>query len=297
MSLKPAIVLLLLLAAQAACALESASLSIGGVTRTYLYEVPKNTRRTPPLVIALHGGFGQGRGMANLSRFGALADEMGFIAVFPDGLNRRWNDGRDGIADTDDVAFIDALIDRFTGPGSGGVQADPRRVYAVGISNGGMMSFRLACELPKRITAIGVVAANLPQALEEICRNGPPLPLMMIEGTEDKLMPWAGGQVINERGAILSVPATAALFAHRIGSPVETMEPVPGFANADPTHVKRHRWKIGSGPEVVLYEIEGGGHTWPGGAQYLPEALIGRTSRQLDASREIIEFLQRFRLP
>jgi polyhydroxybutyrate depolymerase len=288
--LLPALASLLL--AQPACALESETINVAGVERSYVYQVPKNLRRPPPLLIALHGGFGQGRGMAGLTKFALLADEMGFIAVFPDGLQRRWNDGR-GQSETDDVGFINALIDRFVTRD----KADPRRIYVTGISNGGMMSFRLACELPKRIAAIATVAADLPQALVDTCSNGPPLPVMMINGTEDKLMPWAGGQVINERGAILSAPQTAALFANRIGSPVETVEPLPSFANADPTRIKRHRWKLGSGPEIVLYEVEGGGHTWPGGMQYLPEAVIGRTSRQMDASRELAEFLLRFRLP
>jgi len=101
--------------------------------------------------------------------------------------------------------------------------------------------------------------------------------------------------VTGGRGAILSAPATAALFAVRLGKPLETVEPMAGFAINDPTKVKRHRWKVGVA-EVVLYEVEGGGHAWPGGAQYLPERFIGRTSRQLDASRELVEFLLRFRL-
>jgi polyhydroxybutyrate depolymerase len=287
-----AFALVLALLSPGVFALETATIKVGGVERSYVYQIPQNLRRAAPLLLALHGGFGTGRGMAGLSKFAALADEKGFIAVFPDGLNRQWNDGR-GVTETDDMAFLAALIDLFVARNN----ADPRRVYATGISNGGMMSFRLACELPKRITAIGVIAANLPRALAESCSSGPPVPVMIIDGTEDKLMPWAGGEIIGERGAVLSATATAQAFTLRIGSPVETVEPLPSFANADPTRVKRHRWKTGSGAEVVLYEVEGGGHTWPGGAQYLPEAVIGRTSRQIDASREIIEFLLRFRLP
>lgn len=293
MLVKSGIALLAMLAAQFAFALDAETIAIGGVQRSYVYQVPKNLRRSPPLVIALHGGGDKGLTMASLSRFATLADEMGFIAVFPDGLNGRWNDGREAVADPDDLAFLAAVIDRFITRN----KADPRRIYVVGMAAGGIMGFRLACALPKRVAAIGVIAANLPHELEETCRNGPPLPVMLIDGTEDKLMPWKGGQVAGERGTFLSAPETAVLFANRIGSPVEAIEPLPSFANADPTRIKRHRWKIGSGAEVVLYEVEGGGHTWPGGAQYLPESAIGRTSRQIDASREIVEFVLRFRLP
>ena len=276
-----------------ACALDAGTIDVAGTPRSYLYQIPKNLRRPAPLLLALHGGGGQGRSMAALSKFASLADEKGFIAVFPDGIDRQWNDDRGGISDADDLAFIGALIERFVA-NSG---ADRRRVYAAGMSNGGMMSFRLACDLPGRIAAIGVVAANLPGALAERCAGGPPLPVMMISGTQDPLMPWAGGQVAGRRGAVLSARESAALFAHRVGDPVETIEPLPSFADGDPTRVKRHRWKTGSGAEVMLYEIEGGGHAWPGGAQYLPEGVIGRSSRQIDASREVIEFLLRFRLP
>ena len=285
--------LLLTFASLPVLALESGTIAIDGVERSYLFQIPQNLKRPAPLLLALHGGGGQGRSMAMFSKFARLADENGFIAVFPDGIKRQWNDDRGGISEADDIGFLTALIDRFVSSH----RADPRRIYAAGISNGGMMSFRLACDLPGRIAAIGVVAANLPAAIAERCRSGPPLAVMIINGTEDTLVPWAGGQVIGGRGAILSTQDSALVFARRIGSPVETIEPLPSFADGDPTRVKRHRWTTGSGPGVVLYEIEGGGHAWPGGVQYLPEGIIGRTSRQIDASRELVDFLLRFRLP
>jgi polyhydroxybutyrate depolymerase len=284
---------ILALVAPAAHALESAKITIAGVERSYVFQMPQHLRKPAPLLIALHGALGSGSGMATFSKFAALADEKGFIAVFPDGVDRHWNDGRAGISPGDDVAFVNALIDVFVSR----KDADPRRVYAAGLSNGGMMSFRLACELPKRIAAIAAVAANLPKALAQTCGNGPPLPVMIIDGTADPIVPWAGGEIAENRGAVLSATASAQLFALRIGSPVESIEPLPSFANGDPTRVKRHRWRTGSGPEVVLYEVEGGGHAWPSGPQYLPESVIGRVSRQIDASREVAEFLLRFRLP
>jgi len=283
----------LLAVALPAFALEPAKITVAGVERSYYFAMPQHLRKPAPLLIALHGPVGTGSGMATFSKFAGLADEKGFIAVFPDGLDQRWNDGRAANSPADDVAFIDALIGVFVAR----KDADPRRVYVTGMANGGMMGFRLACELPKRIAAIAVVAASLPRALEQACSNGPPLAVMIIDGTADPMMPWAGGEPVGDHGAVLSATATAQLFALRIGGPVEAIEPLPSFANADPTRVKRHRWRTGSGPEVVLYEVEGGGHAWPGGPQYLPESAIGRVSRQIDASREVAEFLLRFRLP
>jgi polyhydroxybutyrate depolymerase len=288
-----AAVVLVAATSPAVYALESAKITVAGVERSYVFQKPQHLRNSAPLLIALHDAQGSGSGMATFSKFAAIADEKGFIAVFPDGIDKQWNDGRAGISPADDVAFIDALITVFVSR----KDADPSRVYITGIANGGMMSFRLACELPKRVAAIAVVAASLPRVLEQGCSNGPPLPVMIIDGTADPMMPWAGGELAGNRAAVLSATATAQLFALRIGSPVETVEPLPSFANADPTRVKRHRWRTGSGPEVVLYEVEGGGHAWPGGPQYLPESVIGRVSRQIDASREVAGFLLRFRLP
>jgi polyhydroxybutyrate depolymerase len=283
--------LLLALASMPAAALEAGTIEVAGAARSYVFVVPQNLRRPAPLLLALHGGGGEGRGMAVLSEFAELAAEKGFIAVFPDGLGHQWNDGRDVASGADDVAFLGALIERFVSRHG----ADGRRVYAAGMANGGMMGFRLACEMPGRIAAISAVAANLPQTLAERCSAGVPLPVMIVNGTEDPLVPWAGGEVKGGRGALLSAPATAALFAARLGRPSGTVEPMPAFAVNDPTRVRRHRWKAG-GAEVVLFEIEGGGHAWPGGAQSLPEGFAGRVSRQLDASREIADFLLRFRL-
>ena len=146
---------------------------VGGMDRTaWVHQPAAGTGAAPPLVVCLHGGFGQGAGMALYSGFDRVADRFGFVVAYPDGHRRSWNDGRgntpagrDGV---DDVAFAAALLDQL----STRLAYDPRRVYVTGISNGAMMAQRLGCELPERIAAIAPVAGGYRPAWP----NGSPLP-------------------------------------------------------------------------------------------------------------------------
>jgi polyhydroxybutyrate depolymerase len=275
------------------------TLEHGGRTRTFLYHLPPRVKPQAPLVLSLHGRLGQGRSQEKLTGFDALADEAGFIVVYPDGVDRSWADGR-GMTPADrqgvdDVGFLTALVDHFIKQ----FGVDRRRVYVSGMSNGAMMSYRLACERADRFAAIGPVAGLLSQRLSESCSPSRPVSLIAFVGTEDPLMPFQGGQVSGDRGPVLSeteARARWAAFNGCEGTPAVTQE--PERAPEDGTRIRRET--LGScrnGSEVVFYVVEGGGHAWPGGPQYLPRGLIGRASQQLDASRTLWEFFQRFQLP
>ncbi len=279
----------------------SSALSVGGQSRTYdLHVPPAYDGKAPlPLVLALHGGGGTGKGMPGLTHLSALADRKGFIVVYPDGIQRRWADGRGTtVADRngiDDVGFLAALVAKLASE----LAVDPHRVYATGISNGGFMSQRLACELSGTIAAVAVVAATMGEALAARCEPTRPVPLLLIHGTKDPLVPWDGGQVtIGAGGRILSVAATIQKWVTLNGcAPTATVTLDP----EDPTTGTRIRREVygqcKDGAEVILFAVDGGGHTWPGGPQYLPERFIGKTNRTLDASEAIWEFFRRHPKP
>ncbi len=275
----------------------SGTLRHGGLVRTYRVHLPPSydAGKRWPVVLALHGGGATGRGTERLTHLGEIADRHGFIVVYPDGIRRGWADGRGGTgaerAGVDDVGFLAALIDKLAGEYS----IDPARVYATGISNGGFMSQRLACELSARIAAIAVVAATIGESLAGRCKPLRPVPVLMIHGTEDPLVPWAGGKVkVGAGGRILSVNASIRKWASLDGcaaTPTVTPSRKP---STDGTRVRREVYGgCTDGAEVVLYAIEGGGHTWPGGLQYFPERFIGKTSRDIDAGEVIWEFFAR----
>ena len=268
---------------------------VAGVARSWLLHVPAaySADRPTPVVLLLHGGGGRAASIErSTGGFSALADRHGFIAVYPESRRGHWDDGRETVTDhTDDVAFIGALLDALAAE----YRVDARRIYAAGISNGGMMSMRLACELPARIAAIATVGANMPAALAATCRPGRAVPLVMFAGTADPLMPYAGGRVRGRvGGAVLSVPETAAFWARNNGGAVNPLTQT--LADADPgdgttTDLLDYPGK------VALYRINDGGHTWPGGSQYLPVRLIGNVSRDFSANDVINAFFSRHALP
>lgn len=280
----------------------------GGLNRTYRIHLPSGHDRTKiaPLVLLFHGGGGTGQGMEKLTLggFNRLADREGFIIVYPDGIEKHWNDGRGLQAyrahreNIDDVGFISALIEHLIRT----LNVDSNRIYAAGISNGGQFSQRLACELSDRIAAIGVVATQLPEHLPSSCAPKRTISVLMMPGTEDPLVPWEGGEIGFRRGRkfgrILSVPESIGFWVKQNqcpGSPGVTYE--PDRDPKDGTRVRREAYvPCGGETEVVLYAVEGGGHTWPGGNQYLPARIIGRTSRDIDANEVIWNFFKKHAL-
>jgi polyhydroxybutyrate depolymerase len=269
--------------------LKEGSLESGGRTRTYAWWGPG--KHGAPLVLALHGRGGDGKGMERLSGFTAIARREGFTVVFPDGVGDSWHDGRDeGPAaeqGVDDVAFLTALIDDFVARGS-----DPRRVFVTGMSNGAFMTVTLVCRAADKLAGAVAVAGDLSTKLSKDCAPSRPVPLALIMGTKDPLVPFAGGQVARRNGEILSADASARFFATRFGCEAEpVVEWLPDTAPDDGTRTSRLRWSgCQGGVHVELYAVENGGHTWPSGWQYLPESWIGKTAKDFSASEEAWRF-------
>jgi polyhydroxybutyrate depolymerase len=229
----------------------------------------------------------------------AIADRENFIVVYPDGFENHWNDGREPKVYTahteniDDVGFISAIIDEL----SLDLNIDEKRIFVTGISNGGMMSHRLGCELSDRIAAIAPVASNMPANMAEVWAPSRPASVLIINGTDDPLVPWEGGDIRlgNTRlGVALSVADTVTFWTEQNRCPAEPA--IIDLSEKDPDDGTSVRMEVYSNCKdevtVILYRIEGGGHTWPGGYQYASEDIIGRTSREFDASEIIWQFFK-----
>lgn len=280
---------------------EEDSLDVDGRTRTFLVHVPASA---PPegermLVISLHGNGGRGSQQEDLSGFTPLAEEKGFVAIYPDGVDKSWADGR-GTTDAeeqgvDDVAFIAALIDH--GVATYGV--DPRRVFVTGFSNGSMMTNRLGCELADRIAAIGPVSGTLPDAIASGCTPSRPPSVMIFHGTADEFAPYSGGEVSKGAGGVvLSAPDTRAWWADKAGCGPDTTVTDEPDRDGDPaTSVRRAASDGCVAGEVVLYTVDGGGHTWPGSQDNLGERLVGPSTDDIDAARLLVDFFTAHPLP
>lgn len=273
------------------------AITVSGTVRTYHLHLPPRQAGALPLLLVLHGGGGAGAGTITLTHMNGLADAAGALVVYPDGLNKSWADGR-GATDSDqqgidDVAFLGQLITTLQGQ----FGLDPRRVYMTGISNGGFMTQRLGCELSGKIAAIVPVAATLSTSQAAACAPTRPLPILYVLGESDPLVPYTGGVVKGDRGTILSATASLAAWARLDGcTGAPTTRTLPDRVQ-DSTHVSQTLYTNCQGAaQVGLYSVAGGGHTWPGGEQYLPVAVVGRTTHQID-NADLWAFLSQFQTP
>jgi polyhydroxybutyrate depolymerase len=268
-------------------------LRFGGRTRTYLLHRPAAARAASPLLLVFHGGGGTAAGMARITHLNVIADRHAFVVVYPQGVENNWAGGLGGTpadqAGVDDVGFVRALIDQLAR--SDGI--DTTRVFATGLSSGGFMAQRLGCDLSDRIAGIAPVAATLPVTVAPACAPAHPMPVLEIQGTLDPLVPYGGGHVrgrgLGGRQA-LSAPDTAAHWAQVNGCPSPPHTATLPVTAPDGTQIRTDTYGPCPAGPVVLYTIEGGGHTWPGGEQYLPVTVVGRTTRQFDAGETMWRF-------
>jgi polyhydroxybutyrate depolymerase len=226
------------------------SVIVDGRTRSYRLHIPAwlADAASAPVVLAFHGGGSSGRGMERFTGFSRLADREGFIVVYPDAIDGNWVDGREGMRTTahrenvDDVAFIAALLDEL--PRRHPI--DTKRVFATGISNGGIFSHYLAANLANRIAAIAPVAGGLADPFYRSFAPSQPVSVFIIQGTADPLMPFDGGTVAFRRGQIIPTDDTVRLWLqldHARAIPVTGDLP-----DSDATDGCRVRWsKWGDG--------------------------------------------------
>ena len=250
-----------------------------------------------PVIVLLHGFGGTPGGERASGGWDDAVVANRFVLVTPGGQHDGWNAGGCcGLAQSlgiDDVGYLAWLISWVRGLPI----VDPGRVGLVGFSNGGMMAQRLACEQADRIAGIATVAGGLPEPLQATCKPARALPVLVIHGTEDPIVPWSGGAVagFEDFGKVLSARETAKFWAanNRCGDG-GVIAAEPDRDPKDGTRVKMEVFaSCPAGAAVKLAAVEGGGHTWPGGYQYLPERFIGRTSRDIDANQIIWNFFRR----
>jgi len=171
---------------------------------------------------------------------------------------------------------------------------DSNRVYVTGISNGGIMSFRLACELSNKIAAFAPVAASMPDNPAYDCRPTRQIAAMIIFGDNDPLIPFKGGDItlplIGKRGKVIPVEESVKYWVANNKCNTSPAETHKNDFDDDTELDKKIYSAANSNSEVQFWLVIGGGHCWPGGMQYLPKMIIGRTSREFDASEEIWKF-------
>lgn len=265
-------------------------LDFGGLVRTYVVHAPAGVSHPVGLVVNLHGGGGTGRGEEALTHYDAVADAHGFVVVYPDGIDKNWADGRGASEPNrrgiDDVGFISALVSKLAAD----YGIDAGHIFATGMSNGAFMTNRLACDRADLFAAIAPVSGTLGVNVE--CTPSRPVAVLEIHGTADPIVPFDGGAMIGRGGpsTIVSAPSMVERWRDIDGCQSDPGQDVLP-RNSDGTEV--HRFTTTScadGTAVVFMAVDNGGHTWPGGTQYPPKAVIGPTSHAFDASETSWQF-------
>jgi polyhydroxybutyrate depolymerase len=285
--------LALALMAGSASASESQTANIDGLQRSWLVHLPPAYKagEPMPLLIVYHGRGSSAARMEDKFGLDAAADKAGFIAVYPQGVDRSWAAGigtdadKDGV---DDVAFTAALLDKLEAEYS----IDQRHVVLAGFSNGAHMVQLLGCRLADRISAIVPVSGTLASGLSPGCKPARPVTVIEFHGSADPIDPYGGGPVgYHATGDAQPVDQGIEDWAQRDGCQVRSsVKQVP--SDGDPmTAIQRDYLGCPVGTMVRLYRIEGAGHVWPGGPQYLPQRYIGKATKAVDADELIGQLL------
>lgn len=273
-------------------------ITVDGIDREYILHLPRNYgSESLPLVMVFHGGGGTAEQIKNHVKFNKLADKENFIVVYPNAVDKNWNDGRIGDKlpmDRDDVKFISMLLDTLTA----NYKVNSKRVFSTGISNGGFFSFYLALKLSSRILAIAPVTANLPENLKDSWKTDKPISVLLINGTKDPLVKFDGGPVgfrddESGRGVSLSTSWTIKILTENNSCmPGVKVEELDDKEDDDCKAEKETYYKCADGTKVILVTIKGGGHTWPGASQYLPKIIVGTVCKDFNATEMIWEFFK-----
>lgn len=265
---------------------------VDGRSRDYELHLPEgyDGTRALPVLFVFHGSSASASVVERETSFDAIADSLGMIVVYPEGLHRGWNIGEccrySFKHHVDEAAFVSAILDTL----ERGLRVDSTRVYATGFSDGGTLSYLLACRLSDRIAAVAGVSATL-FAPTPVCATAHAVPVMVIHGTGDTHVPYQGqvGGAPSIRGPhqTLSAPDVTAFWVTHDACAADPERTRAG-------RVTRERYGCADGAEVVFFSIDGGEHGWPGGGRGW--VLSPEPPTDMSASDSIATFLLRHQL-
>ena len=284
---------------QAAAEQSRRVLSHDDLSRAYNLYVPSSYGgdEALPLLLVLHGRSGNGQRMADLTGFNARAEEHGFLVVYPESLGGSWNylQGVPGAqALPDDVGFLREVAAAV----ASNYNVDSSRLYVTGISMGGFMAQRLACEESSAFAAFASVAAGAYAALPDNCAGERPVDALYVHGTEDQSVPWQGLGVEDEAGnrqlVTMSIASSVRFWVERNGCASDAVAyDLPPAGNSPDTRVKVVSSQgCAADSSVVLYAIIGGGHNWPGSEGIIPPSVAGAVNLDIHASDVIWAFFE-----
>ncbi len=272
-------------------------------TRSYIHYVPDNYDPSvpTPVMFMLHLRPGNGSSFSILTGMNDIADEEGFIVIYPNAYENAWNYTTDATLDRDpnydDTEFLKAIIEELALD----YTIDRSRLYVAGMSSGGFMTLRLACEASDTFAAFASVGATNFLGLEDLCVGQRPVPVLMMHGTDDPDIAWDGEQGLSEMGitTIYSSVIDSVEFwlNHNDCDAEPDLVTLKEQGNSPDTYVQiLDFYRCREESDLKLYAIIGGGHTWPGTRNLTLESLYGKTNLDIDASQIIWDFVSQYSL-
>ena len=272
---------------------EEKKMAFDGRERTYLVHVPPmyDGTTTVPLVVVFHGGGGNAVNALRMSEMSARADEQGFISVYPNGTGRTrfltWNvHNCCGYALThhvDDIGFVRAMVAQLKKD----YVVDPQRIYATGLSNGGMMSYKVGLELSDIFAAVAPVAGamNTDEPHAEY-----PVSFIIFHGTDDRHVRYEGGKPYQQADRIMRVDKPVR-YAVDFWVTRDHCPAPPAMEQSGSIEVERYSG-CEAGTSVELYTIHGQGHAWPGGRNGIRYGNVDPPTDELRATDVMWEFFK-----
>ncbi len=277
------------------------TINVDGRQREYIIHLPPSYSNTNklPILFGLHGGGGNYEQTIKFYNLNGLADKNGFIVIYPNAIGKSWTmrgfSSRAKGNDTtiDDIHFISVLLDTIIQHYNG----DSTKVFTTGISRGGEFSLYLADKLSSRIIAIAPVCASVPKEFLKTYSFKHPTPVLLMNGTDDPLIPYNGGfgkyLKTDEPGEGFDMSSTDDLIKKIVSldscGSVVMVKNIADSDHDDGCTALKNEYQC-TNSHVLFIKVINGGHTWPGGKQYLPKFIIGKVCRDFNAEDEIFNF-------
>ena len=266
-------------------------INIDGKKREYYLSLPEDTSKPFPLIINFHGFLSHAIEQQEFSQMDNYAHLNGVGVIYPEGINKSWNIGKDMMSEENDIGFVNALIDSVTSK----YNIDSDRIYACGFSNGGEFSYELMCGLSNKIAAFGSVGGNFIINEKRSCNINREIPLIHIHGTKDRLAKYNG-----YNGYFLSTISSVDFWAKHNQLDKMVVENIEDIHKKDRTTVERYTfYKDNSDTKVIHLKVINGGHVWLGSPTFdlfYQKLLFGRNNHEINSSKELVDFFLKYKL-
>ena len=266
-------------------------INIDGKKREYYLSLPEDTSKPFPLIINFHGFLSHAIEQQEFSQMDNYAHLNGVGVIYPEGINKSWNIGKDMMSEENDIGFVNALIDSVTSK----YNIDSDRIYACGFSNGGEFSYELMCGLSNKIAAFGSVGGNFIINEKRSCNINREIPLIHIHGTKDRLAKYNG-----YNGYFLSTISSVDFWAKHNQLDKMVVENIEDIHKKDRTTVEKYTfYKDNSDTKVIHLKVIDGGHVWLGSPTFdlfYQKLLFGRNNHEINSSKELVDFFLKYKL-